>query len=133
MRTALACQETMAATDAWSEGPSKNPHPWMQAYSEPDRSTPRSCTGWPDPFTSWLPATRIDSGAAALAGTEAAKKAATITEDANAAARPPATSFEPLHNRRPPGGVAGPWDPSGQRSDCGLRNDTDSASRPRGA
>ncbi len=135
MRTALACQEVMAATDAWSEGPSKNPYPWIQAYSVPERSTPRSCTGWPDPFTSWLPATRIDRGAAALAGTEVATKAATITEDANAAAKLPATSCEPRHKRRAPGGLgaAAPLHRSGQGSDSGLRNDTDSRSQPPGA
>src|SRR5437899_12876834 len=35
--------------------------PWMQENSVPDRSTPRSCTVFPDPSTRWLPLTRMAS------------------------------------------------------------------------
>src|SRR5439155_24610721 len=40
-----------------SEGPSKNPHPCAQAYSAPERFTPRSRTGRAVASTSWLPCT----------------------------------------------------------------------------
>src|SRR5437764_11776991 len=57
----------MAATDASSTGPSKKPHPWMQAYSAPERFTPSSRIGCPCESTSALPAT-CTAGAAARAG-----------------------------------------------------------------
>src|ERR1700730_9008772 len=57
-RTAFPpCQEAMAATEASSEGPSKGPRPWTQAYSVPERLTPRSWIVEPAPLTRWLPAT----------------------------------------------------------------------------
>jgi hypothetical protein len=99
-RTALTRQLAMAATDAESEGPSKIPHPWIQAYSVPERSTPRSCTGCPAPLTSSLPSTRIDKGVAAPAGTELVTMAAAITENVKAATRATDTSFECRRKRR---------------------------------
>src|SRR5579884_3023624 len=46
-RTKFACQLAIACTEAASDGPSKIPHPWMQAYSVPERLTPRRTTAWP--------------------------------------------------------------------------------------
>src|ERR1700749_3697913 len=56
-RTALTFQLNIAVTAAWSTSPSKMPLPWTQAYSVPDRSTPRRITCWPDAFSSLLPDT----------------------------------------------------------------------------
>src|SRR5437764_100861 len=56
----------MAATDASSTGPSKKPHPWMQAYSAPERFTPSSRIGCPCESTSALPATCTAGAAAPL-------------------------------------------------------------------
>ena len=43
--------------DAWPAGPSQMPHPCTQAYSPPDRSTPRRTTRAPRALTSRLPET----------------------------------------------------------------------------
>src|SRR5438445_11230185 len=57
-RTAFTpCQEAMAATEASSEGPSKGPKPWTQAYSVPERLTPWSWRVEPAASTRRLPAT----------------------------------------------------------------------------
>src|SRR5215467_1692218 len=47
----------MAATDAWPIGPSQTPPNWTQAYSPPDRFTPRRMIRWPAVSTSALPDT----------------------------------------------------------------------------
>src|SRR2546430_2781397 len=57
-RTTLAPQDRVACTDAESDGPSKMPHPCAQAYSVPERFTPRSRTARPAESTSWFPCTR---------------------------------------------------------------------------
>src|SRR5436309_14630557 len=57
-RTTLAPQDRIARTDAESDGPSKMPHPCAQAYSVPERFTPRSRTARPAESTSWFPCTR---------------------------------------------------------------------------
>src|SRR4029077_1276350 len=57
-RTAFTpCQDAMAATEASSDGPSKMPWPWTQAYSVPERLTPWSWIVEPAPLTRWLPET----------------------------------------------------------------------------
>src|SRR2546423_6042087 len=67
IRTALMCHAAIAATEAASFGPSKMPHPWMQAYSVPERLTPSKRIAVPSPLTRWLPATPIENGVAAAA------------------------------------------------------------------
>src|SRR2546428_10001335 len=57
-RPPLALQDRIACTDAESDGPSKMPHPCAQAYSVPERFTPRSRTARPAESTSWFPCTR---------------------------------------------------------------------------
>src|SRR5260370_12401276 len=57
-RTTLAPQDRIACTDAESDGPSNMPHPCAQAYSVPERFTPRSPTASPAEPTSWFPRTR---------------------------------------------------------------------------
>src|SRR2546422_1254346 len=57
-RTTLVPQDRIACTDAESDGPSKMPHPCAQAYSVPERFTPRSRTARPAESTSWFPCTR---------------------------------------------------------------------------
>ncbi len=64
IRTVVAPQDAIAFTDAASAGPSKKPQPcWfgssppIQAYSVPERLTPRSRTGLLSPFKSLLPST----------------------------------------------------------------------------
>src|SRR3989442_16038644 len=57
-RTTLAPQDRIACTDAESDGPSNMPHPCAQAYSVPERFTPRSRTARPAESTSWFPCTR---------------------------------------------------------------------------
>src|SRR3954449_5330547 len=56
-RTVLMPQEAIAATEAASVGPEKIPQPWMQAYSVPERLTPRRRTVWLLPLRSLLPET----------------------------------------------------------------------------
>src|SRR5437764_8756182 len=56
-RTTFAFQEAIACTDAESGGPSKMPQPCAQAYSAPERFTPRSRTGRPRESTSCVPCT----------------------------------------------------------------------------
>src|SRR5438552_13742888 len=56
-RTTFAFQEAIACTDAESAGPSKMPQPCAQAYSAPERFTPRSRTGCPRESTSRVPCT----------------------------------------------------------------------------
>src|SRR6266513_3894696 len=56
-RTTFAFQEAIACTDAESNGPSKMPQPCAQAYSAPERFTPRSRTGCPRESTSRVPCT----------------------------------------------------------------------------
>src|SRR5687767_4400776 len=58
MWTTFAFHDWSALTEAASVGPSKMPQPWMQAYSGPDRLTPRRVTTFPDPSTSLFPWTR---------------------------------------------------------------------------
>src|SRR6266446_3228093 len=57
-RTAFAFQDAIACTDAESDGPSKIPQPCAQAYSVPERLSPRSRTGCPRESTSRVPCTR---------------------------------------------------------------------------
>src|SRR5437879_1190531 len=57
-RTTFAFQEAIACTDAESDGPSKIPQPCAQAYSVPERLTPRNRTGCPRESTSRVPCTR---------------------------------------------------------------------------
>ena len=54
-RTTFAFQEAIACTDAESDGPSKMPQPCAQAYSVPERLTPRKRTGRPAESTSAFP------------------------------------------------------------------------------
>src|SRR2546421_11926272 len=56
-RTTFAFQDAIACTDAESDGPSKMPQPCAQAYSAPERFTPRSRTGRPRESTSRVPCT----------------------------------------------------------------------------
>src|SRR5438477_12103436 len=56
-RTTFAFQEAIACTDAESAGPSKMPQPCAQAYSAPERFTPRSRSGRPRESTSRVPCT----------------------------------------------------------------------------
>src|SRR5436190_16060637 len=56
-RTTFAFQDAIACTDAESDGPSKMPQPCAQAYSAPERFTPRSRTGCPRESTSRVPCT----------------------------------------------------------------------------
>src|SRR5437588_10570817 len=56
-RTTFAFQDAIACTDAESVGPSKMPQPCAQAYSAPERFTPRSRTGCPRESTSRVPCT----------------------------------------------------------------------------
>src|SRR2546429_7871986 len=56
-RTTFAFQDAIACTDAESAGPSKMPQPCAQAYSAPERFTPRSRTGCPRESTSRVPCT----------------------------------------------------------------------------
>src|SRR5256885_11390726 len=56
-RTTFAFQDAIACTDAESDGPSKMPQPCAQAYSAPERFTPRSRTGRPAESTSRVPCT----------------------------------------------------------------------------
>src|SRR5436309_1718387 len=56
-RTTFAFQDAIACTDAESDGPSKMPQPCAQAYSAPERFTPRSRTGRPAESTSRGPCT----------------------------------------------------------------------------
>ena len=51
------CHVVIAAMDASSDGPSKMPQPWAQAYSVPDRFSPTSWTTLPRLSTRWLPCT----------------------------------------------------------------------------
>src|SRR5437899_6792864 len=51
-RTTLAFQDAIACTDAESDGPSNMPQPCAQAYSVPERFTPRSRMGRPAESTS---------------------------------------------------------------------------------
>src|SRR5438270_5946407 len=87
-RTALVCQEAMAATEVASLGPSKIPKPSTHAYSGPERLTPRRRTGLPAPSTSWLPCT-FTATVAAEAGrsTSTAPRAARASASARARAR----------------------------------------------
>src|SRR5437667_6905280 len=55
--TMFECQEAIAVIEAASLGPSKMPHPWMQAYSLPARLTPCRWTTWLPASRSWLPDT----------------------------------------------------------------------------
>src|SRR5437016_5938669 len=57
-RTTFAFQDAIACTDAESDGPSKMPQPCAQAYSAPERFTPRSRTNRPTESISRLPCTR---------------------------------------------------------------------------
>src|SRR5260370_35005899 len=57
-RTTLAPQDRIACRDAESDGPSNMPHPCAQAYSVPERFTPRSRRACPAESTSWFPCTR---------------------------------------------------------------------------
>src|SRR2546427_10612987 len=57
-RTTLAPQDRIACTEAESDGPSNMPHPCAQAYSVPERFTPRSRRARPAESTSWFPCTR---------------------------------------------------------------------------
>src|ERR1700737_616463 len=67
-RTALMCHDFMAAIDALSSvGPSKMPHPSAQAYSAPDRLTPRSWTTRPAESPLLLPDT-LTCGAVPVGG-----------------------------------------------------------------
>src|SRR5437660_10685420 len=56
-RTTLAFQDAIACTDAESDGPSNMPQPCAQAYSVPERFTPRSRMGRPAESTSRAPCT----------------------------------------------------------------------------
>src|SRR2546426_10673568 len=56
-RTTLAFQDAIACTDAESDGPSNMPQPCAQAYSFPERFTPRSRMGRPAESTSRVPCT----------------------------------------------------------------------------
>src|SRR5256885_80479 len=56
-RTTLAFQDAIACTDAESDGPSNMPQPCAQAYSVPERFTPRSRMGRPAESTSRVPCT----------------------------------------------------------------------------
>src|SRR2546430_16711974 len=56
-RTTLAFQDAIACTDAESDGPSNMPQPCAQAYSVPERFTPRSRMGRPAESTSLAPCT----------------------------------------------------------------------------
>jgi hypothetical protein len=58
----LLPHEAIAAIEASSDGPSKKPHPWMHAYSVPERLIPRNCKTWPAPSTSLWPDTRTTGG-----------------------------------------------------------------------
>jgi hypothetical protein len=53
----LIPQLFIALTAAWSTSPSKIPLPCTQAYSVPDRSTPRRITAWPALLSSLFPDT----------------------------------------------------------------------------
>src|SRR5438132_3754734 len=57
-RTTFAFHDAIACTDAESDGPSKIPQPCAQAYSVPERLTPRNRTGCPRESTSRVPCTR---------------------------------------------------------------------------
>src|SRR5437660_11151522 len=57
-RTTFAFHDAIACTDAESDGPSKIPQPCAQAYSVPERLSPRSRTGCPRESTSRVPCTR---------------------------------------------------------------------------
>src|SRR5436305_3967617 len=75
-RTKLTCQAAIARTDATLEGPSKMPHPWMQAYSGPERSTPRRITVRPRASrrcapTTWRPRREAVPASTRAAATEA--------------------------------------------------------------
>src|SRR5437660_1240990 len=67
-RTTFAFQEAIACTDAESDGPSKMPQPCAQAYSVPERLTPRSRTGCPRESTNRVPCTRTVGAPAAGGG-----------------------------------------------------------------
>ena len=56
-RTLFAPQLLMGASEAASVGPWKIPHPWMHAYSAPERATPWRTTGVPTLSTSRFPCT----------------------------------------------------------------------------
>src|SRR5436189_5199270 len=56
-RTTLAFQDAIACTEAESDGPSNMPQPCAQAYSVPERFTPRSRMARPAGSTSRVPFT----------------------------------------------------------------------------
>ena len=78
-------------------GLSKNPHPWMQAYSSPERLMPRSWTTCPrpGPSTRTLPRTRRSGPAVATPARPL--RAATSTAPPQ---RPPARLAQPSRRRR---------------------------------
>src|SRR5437667_12301875 len=83
IRTALTVQASMYAIDVSSSvGPSQIPQPSAQAYSAPDRLTPRNCTTLPLESTMGLPDTLI-VGTAADAATCGAAITATPSSKAS--------------------------------------------------
>src|SRR5947208_16915616 len=74
-RTASTFHVAIAEMLAWSDGPSKMPHPWAHAYSVPERFTPCNRIGAPVPSTIRVPDTRSAGAASAAARTPAAGRA----------------------------------------------------------
>src|SRR2546426_7354730 len=96
MRTASICQAAMAATEAASCGPSKMPHPWIQAYSVPERLTPSNRIAEPFPLTRWLAATLTDRGVAATAAVELAADAISTAGNTSRSRRTPRAAMPPV-------------------------------------
>src|SRR5437016_4978194 len=108
-RTTCTFHEAIAETLAWSDGPSKMPQPWTQAYSVPERLTPLNWTGVPAASTIWSPETRTAGAGAERADSSRGAGTTTIRAATESAARrrrdvggPPSVSGMgqgPLSNR----------------------------------
>src|SRR6202011_4848246 len=74
-----------------SVGPSNSPHPWAHAYSLPERFTPATRSGVPEPVTSCLPDTAM-VGPGGAAGADG--KPSNVCENAQAGSDTPEHVFD---------------------------------------